>query len=322
MRDGETVGGAKKIERPAPPLEPGVRPAPPRPAGQLTEVTEDASPVTSGQFRRNDRAPDLGIKLTEVTAVRIAPCCAPHRPASAAEKKTRRSRQYIYMSACNAPQGWPAPSAHGKRSPSPRKLRMGYEKSVVEARLGATSSAAVLCRRLSRPTGSMVQVRVVRFWSAERIRPCRAREKIWSQRCTIGENIWSQRCTIDTSVKRPSGVDPGSAPAEVRSRLGFSPKIKQVNENSQESGLDPEARDSQESGLDPEARVKTFKARPLAENQASEWESQESGLDPGAGRFYPLWRYPKRRPSGPVRGFFSRIKSPESTPGEPASPLL
>ena len=28
---------------------------------------------------------------------------------------------------------------------------------------------------------------------------------------------------------------------EVRSRLGFSPRIKQINENSQESGLDPQS---------------------------------------------------------------------------------
>ncbi len=73
------------------------------------------------------------VKLTEVTAVKIAPCCAPRCPVSAAQKNTRQSRNQMYISECNAPQGWPAPSAHGKRSPSIRSRGPGTAAGVQDA---------------------------------------------------------------------------------------------------------------------------------------------------------------------------------------------
>ncbi len=44
------------------------------PIGQLTEVPEDGSSVTSGHSSGENRIPGLGIKVTEVTAVQIARC--------------------------------------------------------------------------------------------------------------------------------------------------------------------------------------------------------------------------------------------------------
>ncbi len=41
---------------------------------RLTEVPEDATPVPSGHFSEKNRVPELGIKVTEVPAVRIPRC--------------------------------------------------------------------------------------------------------------------------------------------------------------------------------------------------------------------------------------------------------